>query len=135
MPIPPSSRLAEVQAAFVEWRQNRTGQRIPLALRQQAVALLIDHRISEVMATLRVDHRALTRWRRELSALKGDGPMQGFIELPEAPVPVEEASGVTMGVSMTLTRQAGDGSSLSVSGSLNEAQWRWALALLQEGGR
>lgn len=135
MSIPPSRRLAEVQKAFAQWRQNRTGQRVPLALRQQAVALLADHRISEVMARLRVDHRALSRWRRELSALPAGSPVGEFIELPGVPEPVADVPGGAAGVSMTLTRQAGEGSAWSVSGQLSETQWRWALALLQEAGR
>jgi hypothetical protein len=134
MSTSPSSRLAEVQAAFVQWRQSRTGQRVPLALRRQAVALLADHRISEVMGTLRVDHRALTRWRRELSEPSSGSQDGAFIELPVAG-PLSRAPASSAGVSMTLTRQGGDGSRLSVSGQLSEAQWRWALALLQEAGR
>ena len=132
MSIPPSSRLAEVQAAFADWRQNRTGQRFPRALREQAVALLADHRISEVMATLRVDHRALTRWRRERSQLKSNTPGDEFIELPPAAEPRASRPAPPTGVSMTLSRQDADGRCLSVSGQLSEAQWRWALALLQE---
>ena len=129
----PSSRLVEVQAAFAEWRRNRTGQRVPLALRQQAVALLADHRISEVIATLRVDHRALTRWRRELSELTPGSLAGEFIDLPAGPI--VEAAASPAGIALTLNRQAGDGNTWSVSGQLSEAQWRWALGLLQEAGR
>jgi hypothetical protein len=35
---------------------------------------------------------------------------------------------------MTLTRQAVDGSAVSISVELSEAQWRWALNLLQASG-
>lgn len=135
MPNPSSPKLAEVQAAFAEWRQNRTGQRIPLHLCQQAVALLADHRISEVMAALRVDHRALSRWRRELSNPTPGSPVSEFIDLPGGAGPLAQGPACSAGVSMTLTRQGGDGSRLSVSGQLSAAQWRWALGLLQEAGR
>lgn len=131
MSKPSSPSLADVQAAFIQWRRTRTTRRTPPALRRHAVGLLAEHRISDVMAALGVDHRRLSRWRREVSALTGSTADGDFIELPMASRPAPVPS---VGVSLTLTRQAGDGSALSIAGQLSETQWRWALRLLQETG-
>jgi hypothetical protein len=59
-------------------------------------------------------------------------PENGFVELP-AGVPEQGAAGAPPpSVSMTLTRQAVDGSAVSISAELSKVQWRWALRLLQE---
>ena len=61
--------LSEVQAEFAHWRASGKTRHTPAALRKQAVALLADHSMSEVMRTLRVDHRRLSRWRRAFSTM------------------------------------------------------------------
>jgi transposase-like protein len=127
-------RLADVQAAFAQWRHTRTTARTPLALRQQAVGLLAEHRISEVMSALGVNHGQLSRWRREVSTATGVTTDSAFIELPTALCPAPEVALPPAGVSLTLTRAAPDGSAVSITGQLSEAQWRWALRLLQERG-
>lgn len=75
------------------------------------------------MKALYVDHRRLSRWERELLASAFPWPVNGFVELPSAP---------PSSVSLTLTRQAVDGSAVSISAELSKAQWRWALGLLHE---
>ncbi len=124
--------LAEVQKAFAHWRRHRPTRRTPLWLREQAVGLLAHHRVTEVMKALQLDHRRLSRWRRELETATAPLTVSGFVELPSAP----RAEGVeprsSPSVRLTLTRQAADGRSVSLAGELSAAQWRWALGLLQE---
>lgn len=127
-----SPRLADVQAAFAQWRRTRTTHRTPLALRQQAVGLLAEHRISEVTSALGVNHGQLNRWRREVSPATDTTTDSAFVELPMALRPAPEVALPPAGVSLTLTRQTSDGGTLSISGQLSEAQWRWAMSLLQE---
>jgi hypothetical protein len=121
--------LAEVQSAFDAWRQRGQPRITPVELRRQAVQLLADYSVSAVMTALRLDHRRLTRWRRELAA---EPALPMFVEVPTlVPEPATPLLGV---LSLTLTRQAADGSSLTVQGELDAAHWRWALELLQETG-
>lgn len=131
--------LTDVQEAFSVWRRERPTRQTPAALRAQAVALLQRYPVTKVMKALGLDHRRLSRWRRELS-----GPAESmfearFVELPAVGSPsaaaeraVEPAAATPM--RLTLSRQHADGARVSVSGTLEAAQWRWALALLSESG-
>jgi hypothetical protein len=119
--------LNDVQHAFAQWRASGQRRRTPAALRAQAVGLLAAHSVSEVMTALRVDHRRLSRWRREVAA-----PVNDFVELPAAALEEAIDSVAPAPVSLTLTRQGADGSTVSIAGELNAVQWRWALGLLQE---
>ena len=130
MPKESHPRLADVQAAFAQWRRTRTTLRTPLVLRQQAVGLLAEYRISEVMNALGVNHGQLSRWRREVSPAPAATTDSAFIELPT----VSDPALASPGIALTLTRQAMDGRAISISAELSEAQWRWALRLLQEQG-
>ena len=123
-------KLAEVQRAFEAWRQSGRTRITPRELRIQALNLLGEYRISDVMKALHVDHRRLSRWREELSASETGLAANAFVELPAAAKPTLEAP--SSSVAMTLTRQAGDGSTLSIQAELSEVQWRWAVGLLQE---
>jgi hypothetical protein len=123
--------LAEVQSAFANWRTHRQPRVTPLELRAQAVNLLARYRVTEVMNALRVDYRQLSRWRREVLALETGLPDTDFVELPAAMPELPAVAPVTQ---LTLTRHGADGSGVSISGELSEAQWRWALRLLQEMG-
>ena len=131
MPKKSPLSLTEVQRAFEAWRQSGRTRTTPPALRVQAVNLLADYSLRDVMKALHVDHRRLSRWRQELSSAEGTLPVGEFVELPlgTSTTTVRAAPPV---VSMTLTRQAGDGSRLSIQAELSEVQWRWALGLLQE---
>ena len=124
--------LRDVQAAFAHWRASGTPRRTPPALRAQAVSLLSHHRISEVINALGLDHRRLSRWRRALSASEHAVPVNDFIALPMASDLASALPIPSSGVALTLTRQAPDGSAISISGQLSDAQWRWALRLLRE---
>lgn len=128
MPKESPPRLADVQAAFAQWRRTRTTLRTPLALRRQAVGLLAEYRISEVTSALGVNHGQLSRWRREVSPATAAATDSAFIELPT----VSDPALPSPGIALTLTRQSSEGGTLWVSGQLSEAQWRWALRLLQE---
>ena len=124
--------LEEVQTAFARWRASGRISRTPAGLRAQAVELLGRYRIGEVIKALGVDHQRLSRWRLELSSLAA--APEPFVDLP--PARGEESTGVwgLESAALTLTRRARDGSQLSIQGELSAAQWRWALALLQESG-
>ena len=133
-PNPPS--LSEVQAAFVQWRESGKPRHTPAALREQAVALLASHSMSEVMQALRVDHRRLSRWRRALFPPPAAEPMSGFVELPPAGVgKATRAVAAPASAQLTFTRQAGEGCTVSVAGELRAEHWRWALGLLEEAAR
>ena len=134
MPKESQASLADVQAAFAEWRRTRTTRRTPRVLRQQAVGLLAEHRISEVMRALGVNHDQLSRWRRAVSTAPGTTTDDAFIELPMVSDPTPALPIPSSDVALTLARQAPDGSVVSISGQLSEAHWRWALRLLQERG-
>jgi len=120
--------LAEVQSAFDAWRQRGRPHITPEELRRQAVNLLADHSIRSVQNALRLDHRRLTRWRRELAA---EPALPTFVEVP-ALVPKPTAPLPAM-LALTLTRHGSDGSSLSIQGELDAVHWRWALDLLEAG--
>jgi len=122
--------LHEVQAAFAHWRASGGPRRTPPTLRAQAVSLLARHSVSEVMTALRVDHRRLSRWRRELSTGDAAAAVGEFIELPA--VALAEPAVVAAPALLTLTRQRADGEAVSIQGELSAGQWRWALALLRE---
>lgn len=132
--------LPDVQEAFRVWRRERPTRQTPIELRAQAVALLQRYSVTEVMKALGLDHRRLSRWRRELSGSAEPIREARFVELPA----VESLSAATAEravepaavppMRLTLSRQHADGARVSVSGTLEAAQWRWALALLSEGG-
>jgi hypothetical protein len=128
---PSKPNLAEVQRAFRAWRQSGQTRITPPALRAQAVSLLAEYSITEVKNALQVDYRQLSRWRREVSALETGLPDTDFVELPAA---MPEPQAVAPVTPLTLTRHAADGSAVSIRAELSEAQWRWALRLLQETG-
>jgi hypothetical protein len=122
--------LTEVQSAFDAWRQRGQPRITPLELRRLAVNLLADHSIRAVQNALRLDHRRLSRWRRELapeSCLTA-----AFVEVPTlASAPTASLPAV---LCLTLTRHGSDGHSVSIHGELDAVHWRWALDLLQEAG-
>lgn len=135
MSEPSYGSLEEVQEAFARWRAGGRSWRTPTSLRLQAVALLERYRIREVTQALGVDYKRLNRWRRELSNPNQPMACEPFVDLPAVepePSATIQASASTM---LTLTRQARDGSTLSIQGELSPGQWRWALELLKEAGR
>ena len=126
--------LAEVQSAFAHWRTHRQLRVTPPELRAQAVRLLAEYSVTEVMKALPVDYRQLSRWRREVSVLEAGLPASDFVEVPAAaPEPMAVAAPPPL-TKLTLTRHAADGSGVTISAELSEAQWGWALRWLQEMG-
>lgn len=136
----PQPSLAEVKEAFRHWREQPQRGRTPLSLRVQAVGLLSHYRISQVLQELHLDHRRLSSWRSELSGDSPTGSDPDWVSVPTVPtVPTRlEPSQATNRqdeprLSLTLSYEPAAGGSVSVSGELNAAQWRWALGLLREG--
>lgn len=124
--------LAELEQALAQWRSHRQGRSIPSWIRAQAVALLGQHRASEIQAVLGINHGMLKRWQADTDRARGADPVEplaGFVTLP----PWESSQGKEPregALALTLSRQARDGSSVSVSGTLSWAQWHQALRLL-----
>ena len=123
--------LSEVQEAFAQWRASGKTRHTPPGLRAQAVSLLAEHSLSEVMKALRVDHRRLNRWRREWSELTAAAAPSGFVELPSATRLETAMPGPRAVLALTVTRQSADGSAVSIAGELSAEHWGWALGLLQ----
>jgi len=136
MPIEPHPRLEEVQEAFARWRGECPRGHTPPTLRAQAVSLLSHYRISEVLRALKLDHRRLSRWRRERLSAPHVGSREEFVEVPPT---VERSDKIGTGeperLRLTLTHQDADGYSVSLAGELSAGQWRWVLGLLRESGR
>ena len=58
--------LESVATAFVDWRSHRAHRReaVPIALQQQAVALLEHHKQVEVLRALQINSKMIKRWRQ-----------------------------------------------------------------------
>ncbi len=131
MQASPPLTLAAVEREFAEWRRRRSPRHTPLPLKAQAVSVLSEHRISHVCQRLGINHGTLKRWRQELTPKP---EAMGFVELACTAVeglPAEEALRL---MTLTLTYRRADGSAVSMSGALSEAQWRWAMGLLAGTG-
>ena len=124
--------LAELDQALTQWRTHRQGQCIPQWIRAQAVALLEQHRPCEIKAALGINHRTLKQWQAQCNSPSAcaDQTAQrpAFVALPVLALSEPE----TM-LSFTLTRHGGDGSAVSVAGTLSWGQWHQALRLLSAG--
>ncbi len=83
------------------------------------------------MKALRVDHRRMNRWRRELSELAAVAAPSGFVELPSATRLETAMPGPRAVLALTVMRQSADGSAVSIAGELSAEHWGWALGLLQ----
>lgn len=125
--------LSALSEAFSRWRQTRRPRHIPTELRINAVALLSQHRTTEILRTLRLDHRTLMRWKRaydEASESRTPPTPPGFIALPATAAPVDVAAREAQQPSLKVTRHGDDGTVLSLEGRLTLAQWRLAVTLL-----
>lgn len=136
MPLVAELSLAELQREFVRWRETRSSRQVPTPLRVNAIALLGEHSVSEILKTLGINHQMLTRWRRRY----GDDPQRVSVPSQGAFVPLNAAREVTPSASerfdsrLKITRQTADGTALSVEGELTLAQWRVAMTLLTAEG-
>lgn len=74
--------LHAVASDFARWRQSRASRRqaVPSALRQHAVELLRDHKQSQVLAALNINHAMLKRWQGDNS----HRPHETFVALSDA---------------------------------------------------
>lgn len=130
MALPAELTLEQLQEALAQWRQTRRPRQIPAALGANAVALLGRHRTNELLRALRIDHRTLRRWQRQYGdeaqgASRASTP--AFVALPVATAP---AAAEETEATLKVTRQARDGTALSLEGTLTLRHWRAALTLL-----
>jgi hypothetical protein len=127
--------LAELQQALTQWRSHRRGGSIPVWIRTQVVGLLAHHRASEIKAVLRLNHEMLKQWQAQYTGPSDPPPAtlpSEFVTLPSLTSdPCEEPQETVL--SLTLSRQASDGSTVSIAGSLSWGQWHQALRLLSAG--
>ena len=128
MTISAKLNLAELQAAFAEWRLTRQPRSVPTALRVNTLALLDQHPSGEILRTLGINHSMLRRWKDQQGIASGPA----FVALPGPGV--ASGGGCTVGPSrdtgvlnLTIRREA---QALALSGELSLAQWRAALSLL-----
>jgi len=128
MTISAKLNLADLQAAFAEWRETRQPRSVPTALRVNTLALLGQHPTGEILRTLGINHSMLRRWKDQHGI--GSGP--AFVALPGPGA--ASGGGRTVGpnrdtavLNLTIRREA---DSLALSGELSLAQWRAALSLL-----
>lgn len=121
--------ISEVEADFNHWRQTRNSPLTPERLKQQALSLLEQYRISDVCKRLRINHQTLKRWYQQSQPESMSLP---FIELPSPSRQTSPPSTTNDSLCLTLSRQMNDGSTVSVQGELSQNHWQWALRLLQQ---
>lgn len=129
--------LSEVAAEFAHWRRIRTHPRTPDELQQKAVQLLAHYRVNEVLKALGLCHKALKSWKQRWSSKVASDPDPSsprFVRLPGLVGPAQAVEREPDRLSLKLTRQSDEYTRLSIEGELSQAQWRWALALLDEQG-
>ena len=130
-----SLTLAQVVAELNAWRtQGRQGA-IPHPIREQAVALLADHKVSHVIDALGINHRMMRQWRQQYppqrdpqSDVSAPTRTPAFVTL--APV-AERCDDDSLLPTLKLTHQHKD-LSLTLEGRLSLAQWQQTLSLLQQ---
>ena len=128
----PSLSLIELQNELTYWRSHRQPRHIPQPIREQAVRLLSQHKACEIKNALNINHRTLKQWKESDSeAVPVVSPQDtpGFIPLPtiEPLVPVLSTPSMP---ELKMIRHAGDGSAVSVEGTLSLEQWSSVLSLL-----
>ena len=135
MSHPSSITLAKVVAELNTWRtQGRQGV-IPHHIREQAVALLVDHKVSHVIDALGINHRMMRQWRQQYPT---QAPSQSSVGEPtDAPAFVtlapatEPCCNDSLLPTLRLTHQHKE-LSLTLEGRLSLAQWQQTLSLLQQ---
>lgn len=124
--------LAELQVEFARWRATRSPRQVPTPLRVNTVALLSKHSTSEILKTLKINHTMLKRWRERY----GEEPPPVSAPSQKEFVTLSAADELTAPASerfdsrLKITRQAADGTALSLEGELTLSQWRVAMTLL-----
>ena len=80
-------QLTTLVTAFEHWRSNRNGRQVstPIALREQAVALLNNYSSSKIISALRISGSQLKQWRHTLEPAE---KIPLFVHLPISPSPL-----------------------------------------------
>ena len=120
--------LSEVTDAYRKWRAQRTHRHsTPLALRQQAVALLERHTRAEIITTLGISGTAFKQWMLDLRGDESAPPVRtrgpakhyataDFVELPSLTPTPTPASVSTPAPDLIVDLP--DGTRLTARGSL-----------------
>ncbi len=128
--------LESVLEGFSEWRGNKTTSRTPENLQRQAVSLLKDYRVGEILKALSLSHKSLKRWSQRWSESASEGhfnscnELLSFVALPAQSQAMPLEPEVVSTVSLKLSCQDLGGRTLAIEGNLEDRQWRWALELL-----
>ena len=82
--MPNQDQLSTAVTGFEHWRSNRSGRQVstPIALREQAVALLNHYSSSKITSALRISGSQLKQWRYTLEHAEKT-PL--FVHLPISP--------------------------------------------------
>jgi hypothetical protein len=121
--------LESVAAAFQDWRDNRPGkrQKTPIALRQQALALLAHYSVSNVIDTLGLSHSALKSWQRTAQC---EQPSPDFVPLTP---PVTPADNDTFNSPLRIHVTFSHGAQMSIQGALSGLQLSAIVRELKAG--
>jgi len=130
MPSTPTPTLTEVAEAFAHWRRTKTHPHTPEALKQKTLQLLPHYRISQILKALNINHRTLTEWKKATPPTQKNATPT-FLSLPPID-PNEPSKSSEERITLKLTQQTSE-QHLSIEGQLSQAQWHWALKLLQIG--
>ena len=108
--MPTTDQLSTLVTAFEHWRSNRNGRQVPtpIALREQAVALLNHYSSSQITAALSISGSQLKQWRNS-AALTETKPQ--FVHLPISGSPTQPS------VKVELCFASGD--QMNLSGAVN----------------
>jgi len=113
--------LESVATAFNHWRLSRVSlnQAVPDALREQALALLIDHKKSHIIVALKINHSALKKWLQTSDTLN-----PAFVSLPS---PSSETQGTAATViphnitGLSITLHHASGTEMRINGDITPA--------------
>ena len=129
-----SPTLESVSAEFAQWRRHKNPSRTPEKLQRHAVGLLSDYRMGEVLKALRLSHKSLKQWRERWSeSVVGElaqAQSESFVALPAIEPRMLPELDPSQKIALKLSCQEPTGKGLAIEASLDEEQWRWALALL-----
>ena len=111
--------LSQVALLFEQWRSSRAhgAEPVPVALRQQAIALLTQYSTSKLITTLRISGSQLKVWREESQPPSGD---ELCVALPS---PENSNAGTELTVIFA------NGSQLNLSGELSSEM---VMAVIRE---
>jgi len=115
-------KLAKLLSDLTEWRNGgRLGQKVPKELRERAVELLGEYKISEILKTLGINVKTFTSWKEENTSEINCEPV--FISLPPGQ---KEKKVLAENLSLKLSH-----GSWSLEGNLSLKSWQNAIRLLE----